>query len=157
MASDETAESMLQAIPDPALRRLDKLVGTWRLTGRTLDSPQDDISGQTTIEWLPGGFFLQQRGEIQVKGFTLQSLEIIGYDPSTNVFSAYVYSNMGGIPLPYYWDVQGDTVTHWTEGSKYTGTFSADGKILSGGWRPVGVEAHSGNAYDATMIRIDDE
>ena len=62
---------------------------------------------------------------------------------------------MGGVPLPYWWDVQGDIVTHWTEGSKYTGTFSEDGKILSGGWRPEGDKESPGNAYDATMIRVD--
>jgi hypothetical protein len=44
---------------------------------------------------------------------------------------------MSGIALPYHWNVQGDNVTHWTETHKYTGTFSEDGKTLSGGWRPV--------------------
>jgi hypothetical protein len=28
--------------PDPALRRLDGLVGTWKITGRTLDSKEDN-------------------------------------------------------------------------------------------------------------------
>jgi hypothetical protein len=54
--------------------------------------------------------------------------------------------------------VQGDTVTHWTEGSKYTGTFKEDGTILAGGWRPEGGEAaNPGNAYDATMLRVEGE
>src|SRR2546425_1228157 len=127
MANNENAQPMPMPTPDPALRRLEKLVGTWRITGRTLDSQDDNISGRVTIEWLPGGFFLQQRGEMDFMGFKMQSLELIGYDPSTKAFSSYVYSNMGGVPLPYQWDVQGDIVTHWTEGSKYTGTFSEDG------------------------------
>lgn len=70
---------------------------------------------------------------------------------------ALVYSSMGGVSLQYWWDVQGDTVTHWTEGLKYTGTFSADGTILSGGWRAEGSEESPGNTYDATTIRIDGE
>lgn len=153
MGKNEQPEHI--STPDPALKRLEKLVGTWKITGRTLDSQEDNISGQVVIEWLPGGFFLQQRGEMSVMGFHMQSLEIIGYEPSTKAFSAYVYSSMSGTPLRYQWDVQGSTVTHWTEGAKYTGTFSADGTILAGGWRPEGSEATPGNAYDATMIRVD--
>jgi hypothetical protein len=141
--------------PDPALQRLERLVGTWTLKGRTLDSKEDNITGQVTIEWLPGGFFLQQRGEMDFMGFKGQSLEIVGYDPAARNFPSYVYSSMSGEPLPYCWDVQGDVVTHWTEGSKYTGTFNEDGTILAGGWRPdEGIEETTGNAYDATMIRV---
>jgi hypothetical protein len=141
--------------PDPALKRLEKLVGAWELRGRTLDSKEDNIFGQMTIEWLLDGFFQQQRGEWDFAGTKFRSMEIIGYDPATKKLSAYAYSTMGGVPLAYYWDVQGNVVTHWTEGSKYTGTFSADGNTLSGGWRPdKGVEANAGNAYDATMTRI---
>jgi hypothetical protein len=69
-----------------------------------------------------------------------------------------VYSSMAGVPAPYQWAVQGDIVTHWTEGSKYTGTFSEDGTILSGGWRPEeGKESPENVGYDATMTRVDGE
>lgn len=143
--------------PHPATKRLEKLVGTWVLTGRTLDATEDNITGQVTIEWMPGGFFLEQRGEIEMMGFSVKTLEIVGYDPETDTFPSHVYSNMAGDPLPYKWDVQGDLVTHWTKGSKYTGTFSKDGKALSGGWRPdAGIEPTAGNAYDATMTKVMD-
>jgi len=154
-APETTSPIGQSAQRDPALRRLDKLVGTWELKGRTLDAKEDNIVGRVTIEWLPGGFFLQQRGELDFMGFKLQSLEIVGYDPATNTFPATVYSSMSGAALPYYWDVQGDVVTHWTGGSKYTGTFSEDGNTLSGGWRPdKGIEQSAENTYDATMIRV---
>jgi hypothetical protein len=141
--------------PDPALKRLDKLVGTWELTGRTLGSQEDNISGRVTIEWLPGGFFLQQRGEMDFMGFKAQSLEVIGYDPTTNTFPSTVYSSMDGAPASYSWDVQGNVVTHWTDGHKYTGTFSEDGNTLAGGWRPdKGTEETAENRYDAVMTRV---
>jgi hypothetical protein len=41
--------------PDPALKRLERFVGTWNVTGRTLDAEQDNVSGRFTVEWLPGG------------------------------------------------------------------------------------------------------
>jgi hypothetical protein len=88
-------------------------------------------------------------------GTKVQSLEIVGYDPETGVFPASVYSNMDGKVTQYYWDIQGNTVIHWTEGSKYTGTLSEDGNTLSGGWRPQeGTEGKPESTYDAVMTRI---
>ncbi len=143
--------------PNPALKRLERLVGTWNIEGRTLDSKDNNVSGRVTIDWLPGGFFLQQRGEIEVMGLKVHALEIVGYDASTDTFSSHVFSNMGEVVARYYWDVQGDVVTHWTEEfrAKYTGRFSEDGNVLSGGWRPEeGVERSHENTYDATMTRV---
>ena len=141
--------------PNPALRRLDRLVGTWNIKGRTFNSKEDNITGRVAIEWLPGGFFLQLRGELELEGFKLHSLEIVGYDPATNAFSSAVYSSMEEKPAHYQWGIRGDTVTHWTEGSKYTGTFNADGSILAGGWRPEeGMRETAGSSYDATMVRV---
>jgi len=158
MPNNDNAQPMQMSTPDPALKRLEKLVGTWSIKGRTLDSQDDNISGRVTIEWLPGGFFLQQRGEMEFMGSKIHSLEIVGYDPSTKAFFSNVYSNMAGVPAPYEWDVQGNVVTHWTEESKYTGTLSEDGNILSGGWRPEeGKEGPENVAYDATMTRVDGE
>ena len=143
-----------QETPDPALRRLDVLVGAWEMRGRTLDSQEDNFFGRVTIEWLEGGFFLLLRGEIDFMGFKLSSLEIVGYNPMTKMFPAQVYSSMSGSVSRYFWDVQDDTVTHWTAGAKYTGKLSKDGKVLAGGWRPEeGFDSSPGNTYDATMIR----
>ena len=104
---------------------------------------------------MPGGFFLEQRGEIQLNEFALFSLEILSYEPSLKIFTALVYSSISGTPIPYYWDVQGDIVTHWTKSAKYTGEFSEDNTVLSGGWRPEkGEKETPGNTYDAVMTRI---
>ena len=150
-----SSSSMEFPKPSPTLKRLERLVGTWELSGRTLGAAEDNIRGRITIQWLPGGFFLEQRGEIEVGGFKVQSLEIVGYDSATDTFPAYVYSNLGESHMLYHWDVQGDVVTHWTSGSKYTGSFNEDGTILAGGWRPdAGVEQNDGNTYDATMTRV---
>ncbi len=141
--------------PNPALTRLERLVGAWDIRGRTFNSAEDDIRGKVVVDWLPGGFFLELRGELESRGFHVHSLEIVGYDPSTRAFAAHVYSSMGENAAVYQWDVQGDTVTHWTEGSRYTGQFSADGDTLSGRWRPDEGEPKSeGNSYEAIMTRL---
>jgi len=141
--------------PHPALMRLERLVGTWKLTGRTFDSKVDNIRGKVAIEWLPGGFFLQLRGTIRMDNFEVQHLEIVGYDAVSKTFSANVFSNVDGTPAKYFWNVKGDRVTHWTKGSKYTGTFRKDEQTLFGGWRPdKGGKQTEGTSYDAIMIRV---
>jgi hypothetical protein len=77
MAKSNEAQGLQQPpTPDPALKRLERLVGTWALTGRTLDSDVDNISGQFTIEWMPGGFFMIQHGEWNFVGMPMKTLEI---------------------------------------------------------------------------------
>ncbi len=144
--------------PDPALHRLDRFVGTWEVKGRTLDAEEDNVFGRLTFEWLPGGFFLQQRVQIDFMGLDVRGLEIIGYDPATGKFPSTVYSNLVGIPIPYEYDVQGDRVTIRTElagGATFTGTWAEDGSAMSGGWRPdEGKEGPGNVAYDISGSRV---
>jgi hypothetical protein len=41
--------------PDPALRALDRFVGTWSMEGHLVGSDEITIKGQTTFRWRPGG------------------------------------------------------------------------------------------------------
>jgi hypothetical protein len=141
--------------PNLALKRLEKLVGTWDLKGRTLDSQNDNISGWSTFEWMLDGYFLKVEGEIDFKGFKIHSLEIIFYDPVSQTFPSHVYSNMSENAYPYHWDVDGNKVMHWMDTSRYTGTFNDDGKTLTGGWRPNdGTKGDDGSTYDVVMTRV---
>jgi hypothetical protein len=159
--ADETtnAQASQQPLgPDPALKRLDFFVGTWSMKGRTLGAREDNVFGQTTFEWLPGGFFLQQRVEINFVGYQIKGLEIIGYDPATGTFPSTVFSNTVGFPIPYQYDIQGNDVTIRTTfagGATFRGTLSKDGNSYSGGWRPdEGVENPGNVAYDIAGTRV---
>lgn len=148
--SDEQAQG--PPPPSPELKRLEFFVGTWNMKGRTLDADEDNVSGTTTFEWLPGGFFLQQRVELNFAGFEIKGLELIGYDPSTGKFPSTVYSSMVGTPIPYEYSVEGNEVTITTDlagGATFHGTLSEDGNSYSGGWRPnEGAEGPGNIAYD---------
>lgn len=142
--------------PDPALRLLDRFVGTWEMKGRTLDSNVDNVNGTTTFEWLPGGFFLQQRIRLNFAGYEVQGLELIGYDPLTGTFPSTVFANMAGTPIPYRWEIQGDELKITTDvlGATFRGMWSEDGKSFSGGWRPdKGREGPSNPPYDISGAR----
>lgn len=150
--------------PNPALKRLDRLVGIWEMKGRPLGSDEDSITGKTRFSWLHDvdgkGFFLQQDMDMDYDGKPIKSHELIGYDAKTEAFSSFVYSNMAPDPWPYQWDVQGDDLTISIKkppmDATFTGKFAPDGKSFSGGWRPnPGADETVNTSYDVTVTRVD--
>ena len=133
------AETPTPPQPDPALKRLDRLVGRWSMEGHLVGSNETNIRGETTFRWLPGGFFLEQRAQLDFMGLEIESLEVIGYDPETDTFPSTVFSNFSPSPLPYRWDVKGDnvaiTVSYPPLDATFTGSWREDG-TFAGGWRP---------------------
>jgi hypothetical protein len=160
-AQDESAP-----VPDAALKRLERLVGVWRLSGRPLGAREDTITGTATFTWLhkdrdaETGFYLQQDLEMDYAGALIRSHELIGFNPKTKAFSSHVYSNMAPDPWPYEWDLQGDTWTiaiqHAPMNARFTGKFSTNGKRFSGSWRPApGADETINAPYDIRGLRID--
>ena len=64
---------------------------------------------------------------------------MIGYDSESDSFPSTVFSGFSPTPLPYRWDVQGDTVTiavsYGPLDATFTGSWRDDG-AFSGSWRP---------------------
>lgn len=140
-----------QEAPAPSLdlKNLDKLVGTWRVSG-------PDISGQVKFEWLEGGFFLLQHVDFIHGGREIKGLEVIGHErqfgqePGEEIKSRF-YDNTGDT-LDYIYELEGGTLTIWggQKGSPayFRGTFSNHGDTLAGGW------VYPGGGYEATMTRL---
>ncbi len=136
--------------PDAALRALDRLVGTWHISG--------DATGIVTYRWMEGGFFLVQDGELELFGHRSTFTEIIGRErqfggpPSTDIKSRTYTAE--GDTLDYVYELNGDTLTIWGgqrgSDSLYTGTFSAEGNTLSGEW------SWPGGGYTTTSTRQPD-
>ena len=95
--------------PSPDLKRLDRLVGTWEISG--------DTEGTVTYEWMEGGFFLIQHVDLYQDGQQINGIEIIGHlrpfgqEPSADIHSRY-YDTLGNT-LDYVYAFDGDTVTVW--------------------------------------------
>jgi hypothetical protein len=144
--------------PDPALERLERLVGRWSMEGNLVDSDETSIKGETTFRWLPGGLFLEQRVHIDFGGLQIEALELIGYDAETDTFPSTVFSNFSPEPLPYRWNVRGDDVTisvsHGPLDATFTGSWRQDG-AFAGGWRPnPGADETVNVPYDIDGHRI---
>jgi hypothetical protein len=156
-----TNESDFQPFtPDPALRRLDVLVGEWRMTGNFVGSDEENIVGRVRFHWLEGGFFLVQDIEIDFAGqYQVKSHELIGYDAETRVFRSQAYSNLSPVPLPYIWDMHDNSlrisVSEPPLDATMKATISDDGNSFAGGWRPnAGADENVNVAYDVRGTRL---
>jgi len=139
-----------QPRPNPDLRSLEKLIGTWKQSG--------GVEGTVTFEWMEGGFFLIQHVDLESDGQPIKGMEIIGHlrlfgeEPSKDIKSRF-YSFLDGMTLDYVYEIVGDRLTIWggERGSPayYQGQFSKDGNTLTGGWVYPG-----GGGYEATSTRV---
>lgn len=148
--TDETETPSTPPVPDEELRRLDRLVGTWEVTG--------GAEGRVTYEWMPGGFFLLQHIDLEQFGQRVTGMEVIGRtrpfgasEPSPDIHSRY-YDDQGNT-FDYVYEVEGDVLTIWggERGSPayFRGEFSADGATVDGAW----VYPDEGG-YPSTMRRV---
>lgn len=141
---------MNQQVPEPSadLRSLDRLVGTWQITG--------GAEGTVTYSWMTGGYFLTQQVELEQFGQQIIGTEIIGSlrpfgeGPGEDVVSRF-YDSQGNT-LDYVYELAGDTLTIWggERGSPayFRGTFNDDDTVLDGEWVYPG-----GGGYPSTMTR----
>lgn len=136
--------------PDADLKRLDRLVGTWQVSG--------EAQGRVSYEWMEGGFFLIQRVDLVHEGHQNKGIEIIGHErafgaegPSADIKSRYYGAD--GSTFDYVYELDGDTLTIWggEKGSPayYRGTFSADGNSVIGAW------VWPGGGYASSLTRIE--
>ncbi|GAA1331914.1 hypothetical protein [Saccharothrix algeriensis] len=135
--------------PSADLQALDRLVGTWAVSG--------GAGGTVRYEWMPGRFFLLQHVELTQFGQPVTGLEVIGNlrpfgEPAGADVVSRFYDSTGNT-LDYVYELTGDTLTIWG-GAKggpayYRGTFSADGATVTGEWVYPG-----GGGYPSTMTRV---
>ena len=158
--TDQRTQGTQLPQPDPALKRLEPFLGSWTLEGHLVGSTENNIRGRTSFRWLAGGFFLEQRFELDFMGTTIHSLELIGYEPATDTFPSTVFSNVSPSPLPYRWEVDDRkvkiSVSYGPMDSTFTGEFTEDGGSFSGGWRPnPGADETVNVPYDVSGSRAE--
>jgi hypothetical protein len=122
--------------PDPELRRLDRLVGTWTMESNLVGSEEKNIRGETTFRGCRAASS-SSSARIDFMGQQIDALELIGYDTETDTFPSTVFSGFSPTPLPYTWDVRGDSVTitvsygRWTQPSPAPGTRTAPSRAAA--------------------------
>jgi hypothetical protein len=144
-------ESNGATAPNPGLKALERLVGTWKVSGGT--------QGECTYEWMEGGHFLIQRGTItRPDGVPTTWMQIIGYErapgvePGDEIVGRLFTTD--GDTLSYVSESDGDELTIWfgEKGSPafYKGEWKDGGNTLEGEWTMPG-----DGGYKETMTRVE--
>jgi len=85
--------------PDPELKRLEPLLGTWTTQGHTQDSvlgPGVPVTSTETFRWLDGGYFLVQEYATTFGDEPAQRGVVYwGYDAEAGKFRVIFFSNNG--------------------------------------------------------------
>jgi hypothetical protein len=151
MSSDTTTgtttDTGAAAAADPAaaaLRTLDRLVGSWTLSG------PDGLAGEVRYEWMEGGRFLVQQVDLHSAGAHTRGVEYIGFDEASGELRSHFFGASGEI-LEYTYRLEGDLLSIWFGGTdspaRFEGRFSPDGRTNSGAWH------WPGGGYESTMTR----
>jgi hypothetical protein len=129
---------------NPALRRLDALVGEWEVQASVGGRPMG--SGWTRFEWLEGGAFVVQHADAEPAENTPDEWRanspfpvttIIGLDDSAETFSL-LYADARGVFRVYAMSLSDRVWKMWRDApgffQRFTGTFSDDGKTVTARW-----------------------
>lgn len=110
------------------------LIGTWEVEG--------DVTGRTSYEWLPGGFFIIERVSLIQRGHPFEGVAVIGQArgwrgaPSPDVVARFYDSEGNSIDAVY--ELLGTNLTIWIEerGSDtvYQAQFDNDWTMRRGRW-----------------------
>ena len=116
--TSESASAFAPLPPDPELKRLEPLLGSWTTGEHTQDSvlgPGVSVTSNERFYWLDGGYFLVSTYETMFGNDPAQKgIMYWGYDSATGKFRTLFFSNNG----PFT-----------EEGSRYEGQV-ADGKLI---------------------------
>jgi hypothetical protein len=98
------------AKPNPALRHLNILVGTWRTVGTHPLVPGTTFHGRTSFAWMAGGAFLIMQSEIDEPEIP-SGIAVFGTDDKTGECSM-LYFDERGVSRRYEVSLQ-DNVWRW--------------------------------------------
>ena len=148
--ANENSAAAKQITPNPDLKRFEKLIGTWKVSG--------GLSGTNSFEWTENGFFLIQRFDFEKDGHLIKGIEIIGHEKNffgeeSAEIKSKVYSFTDGMTLDYVYEMDdAGELTIWMEkkGSDgfMKGVFSDDGNTLNAEWK------YPGGGYAVTAAQI---
>ena len=135
------------ATTESQLAALAPLLGDWAMRATFEAMPPSDESARVTFEFLPGERFLVQRWEIPMPDappeVPTHGIAIIGADPRGEGNYLQHYFDSRGVARVYkmtfadgVWTLLRDEADFGPLdfSQRFTGTFSADGKAITGAW-----------------------
>jgi hypothetical protein len=139
-----------------ALKRLEALVGKWNTQWVSRLDPPITVQGRATFSWLPGNFFLTYRSEVDNPDFPTGE-SIIGSDNALETYMM-LYSDSRGVTRLYAMSLSDGVWKLWrddpTFAQRFTGTFSPDGRTITGTWEKSTDGTNWEHDFDITCTRM---
>jgi hypothetical protein len=155
---------MENKLANPALGRLEALVGEWELLASVEGEPMG--RGRTAFEWLEGGAFLVQHADAEPADFTpvewranspFPVTTIIGLDDSTERFSM-LYADARGVFRVYEMSLNDGVWKLWRDApgffQRFTGTFHDGGKTIAARWEGSAEGTDWKPDFDLTYTKV---
>ena len=143
---------MAEHAKNPSIERLAVLVGEWSMVPEFKGLPPAGEGAPVVFEWMPGERFLIQRWEIPVPEAP-DGIAVIGPDPQSQGNFLQHYFDSRGVARVYRMTLGDGVWKLWRDSpdfspldfsQRYTGTFSDDGRTISG----AGEICHDGTTWE---------
>lgn len=123
--------------PNPALERLDALVGEWEMEAGPPGGPQWPGEARVGFEWLVGRTFLIERWHVDLPEAP-DGIAIIGAGDGPETFRQH-YFDSRGVQRIYEMTLDDGVWSLWRDApdpfpQRFTGKFSDDAKTIAGRW-----------------------
>jgi hypothetical protein len=141
----------------PEYDQLNKFVGHWSTEGKIRASgstPEANVSGTDSYEWLPGGFFLLHKADASIGDVRTQTTEIIGFDQTYHGFIMRHFDSKGSSGLMIASCID-DAWTFLGETLRFTGGFKKGHKEFSGIWEKSSDKKNWVPFMDIKLTRVD--
>jgi hypothetical protein len=136
------------AIPNPALKALDFLVGEWRTEGSHPMLPGKLLYGRTSFAWSDGGAFLVMRSEIDEPEVP-SGIAVLGTDDDAKECSM-LYFDERGVSRRYIVALRSDEWRWWRDTPGFAQRFHA--RLVDGGRQMVGQgEMNRGDGWEPDL------
>jgi hypothetical protein len=127
---------------DGTLNALAPFVGEWSMVPEFKGMPPADAGARVSFEWLSGRSFLVERWEVPVPEAP-DGIAIIGADPEREGGYLQHYFDSRGVARVYKMSFDDGVWRLWRDEpdfspldfrQRYTGSFSDDGRTITGAW-----------------------
>jgi hypothetical protein len=152
---------MDQHADDSASGRLAALVGEWSMVAGFEGAPPADSGARVSFEWMPGRRFLLERWEVpglDPLEMPAAGIAVIGTDPESEGNFLQHYFDSRGVARIYKMTVGDGVWKLWRDSpdfsQRYTGTFSDDGRTISGAWEICHDGATWEHDFDLTYTKL---
>ena len=139
---------------NPVLLRLSAFVGEWQWEASVGGQPIG--RGPTVFEWLEGGAFLVEHSDAERAEFP-RATTIISGDASTETY-CMLQVDSRGVARIYQMSLSDGVWKLWRDApgfsQRFTGTFSGDGRTISGRWERSTNGSQWEHDFDLTYTKV---